>query len=213
MGSIRPAFVAVTAVALLLTVWTLTAVGQQAATPAPRATRVAVVDVEKVFNALEEKTRIEAELQGQAERLKQEADQRRESIKQLQEDLGILAPGGDPYVKKQEELSMKAIELQAWTQFMNQRLQQERALQIGNLYRKMVEAIGRVAKQGSYDLVLFKEKEANFANASAEALSTLIQVRKVLYSAEDMELTDRVIQVMNNEFRNMIGSGGKPGAK
>jgi Skp family chaperone for outer membrane proteins len=204
MRSNRTTSVIVILAALLLAGWSITAIAQQAQPAHP--TRVAVVDVEKVFNALEEKTSIEAGLQGNADKLKQDGQRRQGELKQMEEDLGILAPGSDAYTKKQEELLIKAAELRAWGEVMNKKLQQERGLQIGSVYRKMLEAIGRIAKQGGYDLVLFKEKEANFATASPETLSTLIQVRKVLYSADDMDLTDRVIQVMNNEFRNMVGT-------
>ena len=167
-----------------------------------RPTATAVADVQLVFESLKEKMQIEADLKSQLEQLNQEEQIRKQKLQELKSDLEILAPDTPAYNEKQSSLEQKAIELQAWQGFQTQKLNRERGLQIERLYRKMLDAIGRLAKQNGYDLVMFKEKPANFRGAKPEALNTLIQVRKVLWAAEELDLTDQIIQMMNNEFNN-----------
>lgn len=169
-----------------------------------RPVSVAVVDVQKVFDSLAEKVQVDADLQTRAEKLRQEDQERTRRIEDLQRDLNTLAaPGTSAFVQKQEELEQQALELRAWREYQSAKLQRERALQYERLYRKMLDTIGQVAREGGFDLVLFKEAPVDTANLKPEQLGTFIQIRKVLWVTEDLDLTDQVIQKMNNEYRNL----------
>ncbi len=168
---------------------------------------VAVVDVQKAFDALKEKVQVEAELQTQADVVKSEDNKRAGKLKELQQDLSILAAGTPAFDKKQEELERAALDRQVWLQFQQGKLNRERAIRIENIYAKMVGAIGRVASAGGYKLVLFKEPTVNLGQITKpEQISAVIGARKVLWSADELDLTDEVIQRMNNEFQ----AGGTP---
>lgn len=167
-----------------------------------RPTAVGVADVQLVFESLKEKMQIEADLKTRLESLNTDEQNRKQELQELKSDLEILAPDTPAYDEKQNKLEQNAIELQAWRTFQTQKLNHERGLQIERLYRKMLDAIGRIGQQEGYDVILFKEKPADFRGAKPEALNTLIQVRKVLWSTDDLDMTDQVIQLMNNEFNN-----------
>ncbi len=167
-----------------------------------RPTAVAVVNVQEVFESLEEKTQVETTMKAQLDSLNEQEQDRKKELQALQADLEILAPGTPAFTEKQHELERKSIELQAWRGFQTQKLQRERGIQIEMLYRKVIDSIGQVAEQNQYDIVMFKESAVNFQGAKPEALTALIQVRKVLWAADDLDLTNNVIQMMNNEFSN-----------
>lgn len=171
-----------------------------------RPTSMAVVDVQKVFDSLAERTQIEAELQTQADKIKQEELDRQKDLKQLQSDLEILARGTPAFVTKSDELEQKMLEFQAWRNFRIARLNRERGIRLEEIYRKMADSIGRVAKENGFDLVMYKEGPIRFPADKPDQISTIIQVRKLLWSAEDLDLTEQVVQKMNNDYRNMPGS-------
>ncbi len=166
-------------------------------------TAVAVVDIQIVFESLKEKVQIEADLKSRLEQLNMDEEGQKQELQELRSDLEILAPDTPAFNEKQNALEQKAIELQTWRAFHTQKLNHERGLQVERLYRKTLDGIGRVAQQNGYEIVLFKEKPADFRGAKPEALNTLIQVRKVLWSADKLDLTDEVIQLMNNQYSNM----------
>lgn len=170
--------------------------------PAARPTAVAVVDLSAVLNKLEEKTTIEADLQVQTQQLKQEQTTKEQEINQLRADLDVLSPDSEAYQTKQNTLEEKAVELQAWTAYQTQKLNRQAADQIERLYRKMLDAVEQTAKARGADLVLFKEQAVNFRGAKREQLPLLIQNRKVLYSAPDLDLTDEVLALMNNQYHS-----------
>ncbi len=167
-----------------------------------RPTAAAVADIQLIFESLKEKMQIEADLKSQLEQLNQVEQERKQELQELKTDLEILAADTPAYNEKQDKLEQNAIELQSWRTFQTQKLNRERGLQVERLYRQVLDAVGRIATQNGYDIVFFKEKPVDFRGSKPEALNTLIQVRKVLWSADDLDLTDQVIQLMNNEFSN-----------
>ncbi len=167
-----------------------------------RPTAIAVIDVEKAMVALEEKTQVEADMKTEFEQIKQDHESRRTKLKQMKEDMDLLQPGTDAYMKKAEEFNLEGMQLEAWYKYKQARMQSESVLQLGNMYRKLIETVGKIAGENGYDMVLFKEKQPNFNNVKPEALSTIISMRKVLWVRNDLDITDQVVQRMNNEWRN-----------
>ncbi|MBI1337055.1 MAG: hypothetical protein GC164_08845 [Phycisphaera sp.] len=165
-----------------------------------RPTAVAVCDVQRAFDAMEEKKHVEADLQTRAQKLQQEKQDREKEITQLQSDLDMLAPDTPAYDQKQADLERRAIEYRAWLEFQTNKLNRDRATSIESLYRKLLDSIGTVAKDNGYDMVVFKETAVNFKGAKPEQLSALIQVRKVLWASDDLDITDLAITQVNNAF-------------
>jgi Skp family chaperone for outer membrane proteins len=164
-----------------------------------RPTSIAVVDIGKALESLEETAQIEADLKAQFEALKQDHQGKQDQLKQ---DLEILQPGTDAFKQKSNEFQLKAIELESWWKFQQANVARERVLLIEGLYRKLTDAIGKSATENGYDLVLYKEQDPDFRNAKPETLMASLAVRKVLWSKSDLDLTDQVILRMNNEWKN-----------
>jgi len=60
------------------------------------------------------------------------------------------------------------------------------------------------AQANEYDLVLYKEADVNFRNATSGQVDALIALRKVIWSKDSMDMTDSVIAKMNNDFNNAV---------
>ncbi|WP_432798648.1 OmpH family outer membrane protein [Poriferisphaera sp. WC338] len=175
--------------------------GVQATNMFAEPTAVAVVDIQKVFDGLKERVSLDAEDKTSREALQQEAKLRQEEIQALQEELKMLE-GQAGTDQKQDELQMKAIQYQAWGKFMQQKQASDAALNIEQLYRKMLKAIDLVATEGGYELVLYKETIDRMNTADIQQLRLQIFSRKVLYNSPTIDLTNQVIQRMNNQYDN-----------
>jgi len=190
--------------AALLLVGAVVAVGQNAMQAEPTA--VAVVDVQAVFDALDEKEAIENQLQQRAQQLQQEEKQRRQEIEQMRSDLEVLGSDSEAYQQQQEEVQQKLIEFRSWRQYSKQKMQRLRGLKIESLYQKTADAAGRVAEDNGYDMVLYKASSTDLNYENSEQLSQMLQMRKVLWARDQLDVTDQVIQRMNNEFESGGGS-------
>lgn len=165
-------------------------------------TAVAVVDLKALLDNLDERAAREADVTRSRERLQQEAEQRRNEFQQLRNELDMLKPGSETFQNKQDELQRTALELKVWSEYQQQKVNRETGLMIEDLYRKCLDAIGLTAEDLGYDVVLFKEDTPDFNYENPAQLSTQIQVRKVLWSRDAIDITDEVAQRMNNAFNN-----------
>ena len=172
-------------------------------------TAVAVVDVGVVLESMKEKMQIEADIKSQQEEDRRKAEGMAQNLKDLESDLDILARGTPAYDEKLQELDQKIIEVQSWQQYQQQKYQRESARQMVRLYQKISTKAGEVAKENGFDLVLYRDREidVDFRKVEPKVLAgvikTLVTQRKVLWSSDDIDITDQVIQIMNNEFSNL----------
>ena len=97
----------------------------------------------------------------------------------------------------EEELGRAAIEMQVWSELEARKLRMEEQLLIENLIRKANEAVERIGQENGYDLVLFKNQTVNMQQGQQQAQ---LNIRIVAWSSEAIDLTDQIIQRMNNEY-------------
>lgn len=165
----------------------------------------AVVDLEAVVQRLAEQEEFRGALEKRQNTIKQRQQAEQAEVENLQNALRVLKPGSDDHTKKQEELMQRVIEYQAWLQFEQQRLQRDSTTHIMNLYRKSSAAASELAKSGGYEVLLFRQGEPDYSQLQAKELSTVIQNRKVLWADPKVDLTDQVVQQMNNAYANRGG--------
>lgn len=162
-------------------------------------TAVAVVNMERVFDSLREKTEIEAQMRARAERLNREQEQRHRNIQQLRQDLEVLAPGSEAYTQKEAEMREAVMAFRLWTELEHQQLEIDRGLHLEGLYRRTLEGIRETASERGYDLVLYKESPLQLQGGDPAEVQQQIALRKVLYANDSIDITDDVVQRMNNQ--------------
>lgn len=169
---------------------------------AAEPTAAAVVDLQVLLENLDERTEREADVARERERLQQEAEQKRSQLQQIRNELDMLKAGTPNFREKQAELQKTAIELNVWTQYQQQRINRETGLMIEDLYRKCLDAVEATAEDAGYDMVFFKESSPDFNYENPQQLSAQISVRKLLWSSDEVDITNAVAQRMNNAFNN-----------
>lgn len=178
-----------------------------AATP----TRVVVVDIQKAFTSLDQRSQVEAEITAKTEALQREAQDRQQALRSRRSDIDtILEPGSDEYKQAINDLERDTIEFTTWYEFQGRKLEIEKALQLENLYRALTETIARLAERNGYDLVLQRDDSISVNQRTQQALANMIVQRKVLFASQRIDITDAVIQQANNEF-NSRQAGGEGG--
>jgi Skp family chaperone for outer membrane proteins len=170
--------------------------------------RIAVVDVQKVFQNLEEKGAVEADITQQTEELQKKEQQKKQEINSLRSDLEILSPESDAYQETKQELERKAIEFQAWKKFKKRQLEAEKSVRIESLYRNVVDACREISRDKGYDLILQKDKLPSLRGQNQQELTALILQRKVLHADKRLDVTDQVLQICNNRYNNRNSGNG-----
>ncbi len=105
-----------------------------------------------------------------------------------------------------ERLALEVLEYQGWRAYAAQRLDIEKSLQLRDLDRKVRKAIKDLATLRGYDFVLKDDTSAELAVNPESKLAREIQIkqqmtaRRSLYANPALDITDQLIQRMNNAF-------------
>lgn len=165
-----------------------------------KPTAVATADLQSIFDQLKEAQSLQADIQDNNAKIKDEAATKKEEIQRLKQEVEELQPGSESYNKLSEDLALQAHQLQAWGAYHEQRIARQNAVNIKHLYEKTLQAINQVAQENGYDLVLYNDINSKLQYQNVQQLLAQLSNRKILYASSAIDLTDQVIQRMNNEF-------------
>lgn len=161
-------------------------------------TAVAAVDLAKLFESLKERQRVLADMQTRQEQLRQNEETKKKELASIQGELDLLVPGSESYRQKENQRDKAFIELQTWAQYESRKLRIDFETAQEALLKKANETIGKVATENGYDLVLFKNQALQMRNEANQ--NAAVNIRFVAWSNEANDLTNQVIQRMNNEY-------------
>lgn len=161
--------------------------------------RVAVVQVQKILEGLNERRQIRVDLDNIARKKQAEEKVLEDQLKVLQRDLsdGLYARGTDQYKQKVLEAEKLALELQVLREYNKQFIVRESILRMQDLYRRIGVTIKEIAETRGLDLVLFSDDIPDNRPRSTEELLSLIYMRKVMYANPKLDITLDVITEMN----------------
>ncbi|MEX2215363.1 MAG: OmpH family outer membrane protein [Phycisphaeraceae bacterium] len=170
----------------------------------------AVVDVRKIYDNLREWNQAKAEIQTMADLVKQEDQRRQQKLLELQQDLGIILRTDPNFDRKQEEYERAALDRNVWLAYQQAKLGREEVMRMEHIYNKMVDVSKRVALAAGYNMVLIKEQPLKLLQpqeqiTKREQLWDKIDARKIIWAADELDLTEQVRTKMDNEFTSGVG--------
>lgn len=173
------------------------------ATPTP----VATVDLVTLITQLDEFKIVDQRIQGEAEGVRDEIKQLTEKIEGLTADLERLDPASDAYDQIFRERNMEVGLRELRGSMLIKWQQEDTARVLTDLYEKALEAVETVAKRDGWEVVihagqsLIVPRNPNVrAEAAVDFVENFIQTRRVIYAGDSVDITNSVVQHMNNQF-------------
>jgi len=167
---------------------------------APANTRLAVCDIVLVFNNYQKSKDLTAELNESRSKLQAEKKQREEAIERLRLQLEALTVGQPEYEKRLGEMQKMVLELKVWEQYEETLLMRRHHRLTEEMYEELLTALGEVAHEQGYSVVLYTNRNRIESQNSAE-LARAIESRKVLYNDPSLDITDAVLARLNQKYR------------
>lgn len=171
------------------------------ATLAAPPTSVAIVDMQKAINdSTEIKARNEA-LKVRAESRMAELDKFKKDLKDLVDGAKLLPEGSPDAVKARAEAVVKNATLEAQFQAYKQLTDIESGDILGDIHAKVIAAVDAIAKRDGYQLVLADDRAiVPPKGRPVEDVGNAINQRRVLFAEPSIDITERVLTAMNNEY-------------
>ena len=163
---------------------------------------VAVVNIEKALNSLNELADKNEALRKRVEARQGEIDTLKAQLEGIDAELELLA---DNAIEQRRELRARKFEITETSKARMNAYQSliniEKGEIIKPLYEKLVEGIGEVAAKEGYDLVLFDNRNLQVPTDVQAVINEVIQQKSILYASDSMDITDQVIALMNNKYK------------
>jgi Skp family chaperone for outer membrane proteins len=186
--------------------------------PAPvmaAPTVVAVVDLERLMNGLVELSTKQSELETRRKSLQDQLNDIRRQIDAVENELKINVP--ETEIKARTEKLAQKFELEALYEARGKAFQRLIDLENGDvirdLYLKVRESVANFAAKNQIDLVMLDDRSIKFpSRASVKEVNGIIESKRVLFSNDVVDITDRLLGIMNNEYKAgvNVGTNGRP---
>ena len=170
------------------------------ALPLLTPTVVGTVDLEGTFNGLQEWDQLQVSLSQRADGMQEELNRRQEELEGLEADLEDYPESSDKFKQAMKRYQMAAIELQGYVQFQQQKQKRYNDDKIFELYDKIKASAKALADEQGYDIILVDDSIVAIPENSENILAQ-ISSRRVLFARGEMDVTDRLIEVMNSEYQ------------
>jgi Skp family chaperone for outer membrane proteins len=174
------------------------------APPPPSA--VAVVDLAKLTNNLNESQTLRDRLNQQKTEYEKRLQGLKEDLQKVQQDIKMQGDEKKGTPEHMEKM-FRQRELEITLKARHEGLQAQMDLAQGDImktmFSKIVDAVGRYGKEQGYDLVLWDDRSISApTNPATDAqVWGVIKERRILFAAERTDITDQVLTFMNNEFK------------
>ncbi len=161
----------------------------------------AVVDVVKVFNEYQRQRDLTEEMKRTQDRLEKENQRRRDQIDSAQATLDAMHPDDPTYAEKMRQLLQQQIDYKNWFDVNQAAMAREVGIWTTRIYREVTTSVGEVAQSQGVALVMFRD-EFEPSGLDPEVIRDQIRSRKVLYAADTIDLTQTVLDRLNNQYRS-----------
>jgi Skp family chaperone for outer membrane proteins len=193
-------------IALALAIGAAPAGGQSKDAPAAGSgLRLAVVDVQKVFEQSQE-------WQDRQEKHRRLLDATRRSlakydrqVRVLRSEYENLPPGTDAVVEKRAQLEAALKEYQVAQDELERQLRAQRTESLSQMWGKINSLLEQYARANGIDLVL-KKRGVQPSGAETAELGLIMATTDVLYVSERFEITNEIIKELNAQYPAEIKS-------
>lgn len=183
----------------------------RAAAPAA-GTKIATVNPFKVFNQIQETKDLREQLKVRQQELAAKEQQLRAGIETMYKEAAQINPNHPNYVAKLEQIDNAKASLQSWGTATKASLERQNKQMLKSLYDKIEAAVSRISQAEGYDLVLSDGRQdfLPVEEMQSDDLRRVLNARNVLYSNANIDLTEKVITMIDQDYNKQKAAGPAP---
>lgn len=181
----------------------LLAVGGQDAGARENAPKIGVVNISKVFDNYKKKRVLEEDLRVTREQKSRVLREKDKEIKRLADEIKMLELGSDVRKKREAEFEKKQVEFRSFTEVTSAALGDRKREITEKLYLEIAAAVEEYGRSNGFDLII-KWENVEIKSDNMEELLYKINQKTVLYAAETVDITQQIIDMVNNKYSKEI---------
>ncbi|MEO1128170.1 MAG: OmpH family outer membrane protein [Planctomycetota bacterium] len=165
-------------------------------------TSVALVDLGRALNALDETQMQEEEFQAFQDEVMRHGLELRDRLETLDNELSVMSPDDPNYQAKQIEQFRTELQIRDEQKLAQALIAKQFVKLQVQMFDRLIEAAEEYATQEGYDLVVADDSSIEITDDLPMAeLRIALASRRVVFAADTVDITDAMINFMNNQFK------------
>ncbi|MBL8764970.1 MAG: OmpH family outer membrane protein [Phycisphaerae bacterium] len=166
---------------------------------------MAVIDLTRAFEGLDEKNAKESELREYKLKLETEMKKMKETYDGEKSKFDAL-PDGQEKKDSFERARKLAIQLELENRFSTQKLDEATADTFRSLYAKIADASARLAKQAGYTMVVSTDEKVVIPQTGTDDVKRTISLKRFVFVDPVHDVTDDLVRMLNVEYKSAGGT-------
>jgi len=165
--------------------------------------KMATANPYRIYTQIKEQVDFQQRLENDKQRLVKEDNDRQMAIKQKLAERQQVKPDHPHFTELSREIEKAGSEYKAWQETQNSELARQQKMKFLTTYKKIEDAVARVAEQEKIDLVLStgpREFPSTVEGMNFNELEGLIGSRKIMYSKNIPDISEKVIAVLDADY-------------
>jgi len=174
-----------------------------AADPSGGTPSIAVANLDKIRSSLAEWKDVSAQLDLEANSVKQEAQQKQTNLKAEKDALAFLTVGTQAYIDKNTQYEHDNIEAQIWLKEKQNSLDRNLKSHLKQIFQEILDAVAQVAQKDGYSLVISDQRPAipdDIEDMTLNELQGRMSARSVLFSDQSRDISGEVITLLDKNY-------------
>jgi Skp family chaperone for outer membrane proteins len=172
--------------------------------------KIGIVSVKEIFDKCTMKTEVEKALAAEGDKRFAEIKKLEDGVEADKTALTKFKEGTQDYMDMLKGLMLKQSQLEAQKEFYQQDLTTKEMRNKEEIYRKILEAVAKIAQEKGLDIVLSRddnylnqpESTSNPPAANPTELILTTKTHKLLYFNKDLDFTAEVLNAMNTTSKS-----------
>lgn len=169
----------------------------------PRPVVLVSVDIDRVFEALEEQAFEQSKLLALDDSMANDLELRRQQIDNFEQDFELYVPESDKWKELFQKQQLAALEYQAQVEYRRRRNIREKSNSMRRVYEHIREASATLAEQNGWDYVFVNDAIVALPEGDNVDMNAQIRFRRMLFANSVLDITDTLIEHMNASFDEM----------
>ncbi len=186
---------------------------EKAAPAAASAThQVGLIDMAHVFKNYDKFKSMTEEMQADAKQAQDDATAMVEDMKKIQTTMQGLTEGSPDFIKNETAILTLQTKLESFRKVQQREFLRKEADIYKTVYMDVQDAVQKYSKYYKYTLVLrFNRQSVDAAENPQEIITSMN--RQVVHYREQDDLTDPILNFLNDEYKKASGGAAAPAAR
>jgi Skp family chaperone for outer membrane proteins len=162
--------------------------------------KLAVVDMTRLFNECQQIKDLNDYLQKRDEQLRAKRQSARDAVTQKEAELEAFARGSKEYLERFKQWVQLQIDYGTMLRLQQRQNLRDQMRWTRKTYNEIVQAVQEVAKARNLALVLYRD-EMDLRTNDIQELERRLRGRKVIYAAEPLDITQEILDRINRDYK------------